>query len=279
MAENLEGELFLVATPIGNLEDMTFRAVRILQEADLIAAEDTRESKKLLNHFEIHKPMLSYHQHNQRKMAGEILKKLEAGAKIALICDAGTPGISDPGADLSAAAIEQGFKVTVIPGACALLVALTGSGLNTEKFVFEGFLPRKQKQRREALELLKEEQRTLIFYEAPHRLLSALGDLAEVLGQRRMVVCRELTKRFEEYVRGNIQDCLAHFQAKEAKGELVLIVEGQNEEELPEYSSEDIRAMVKDLLETGISRKAASKIVAEKTAKPARDIYALSLED
>ena len=225
----MTGTLYLCATPIGNLEDMTFRAVRVLGEVDLIAAEDTRNSIKLLNHFHIHTPMTSYHEYNKYDKGRELIDQLLAGKNIALITDAGTPGISDPGEELVRMAYEAGVPVTSLPGACAAVTALTLSGLSTRRFCFEAFLPADKKARRQILKELKTETRTIILYEAPHKLISSLNDLAEILENRQIVLARELTKIHEEFIRGNSIEILE--KAKDLKGEIVLIIEGNRKEE------------------------------------------------
>ena len=219
-------KLYIVPTPIGNLEDMTFRAIRILKEADLILAEDTRTSGKLLKHFEISTHMHSHHMHNEHKTVENVIARLQAGENIALISDAGTPAISDPGFLLTRACIEKGIEVECLPGATAFVPALVNSGLPNDKFVFEGFLPHK-KGRQTRLILLSQESRTIILYESPHRLVKCLGQIVEYFGaDRKICVCREISKFFEEFARGTAQEVLAHFQQKEVKGEIVIIVGG-----------------------------------------------------
>ena len=228
----MAGKLYLCATPIGNLEDMTFRAIRILQEVDLIAAEDTRNSIKLLNHFEIHTPMTSYHEYNKYDKGRELVQKLLAGTNIALITDAGTPGISDPGEELVKMAYEAGIEVTSLPGACACVTALTLSGLSTRRFVFEAFLPPDKKEHKLALERLKNETRTMIVYEAPHHLIRTLEELYETLGDRKLTVCRELTKRYEEKTLTTFSEILEYYKDNEPRGEYVLVIAGKTFEEL-----------------------------------------------
>lgn len=222
----MSGKLYICPTPIGNLEDMTYRTIRILNEVDLIAAEDTRHSIKLLNHFEISKPLTSYHEHNKDSKGGYLINKLLEGENIALISDAGMPGISDPGEDIIKQAIEHNIDIEVLPGATASITALVGSGLETAKFAFEGFLDRDKKVRRNQLEELKEERRTIIFYESPHRLKDTLKDMLKVLGNRRIAVNREITKKYQEIIREDIETVINIFNEKEVKGEFVLIVEG-----------------------------------------------------
>ncbi|WP_214809034.1 16S rRNA (cytidine(1402)-2'-O)-methyltransferase [Exiguobacterium sp. s102] len=229
--------LYIVPTPIGNLEDMTYRAVRILQEADIIAAEDTRQTMKLCNHFEIDTKLVSYHEHNKQVSGERLLEDLLSGKQVALVSDAGMPGISDPGSDLIRLAIAADIPVVVLPGANAALTALVASGLPTEHFLYYGFLPRKKKERREALETLRYEQGTLIFYEAPHRLKEMLGGVLEILGDRQLTLARELTKRYEEYIRGSVTEAL-DWASEEVRGEFVVIVEGTTEERPSEIQQE-----------------------------------------
>ena len=272
-----ESGLYLVSTPIGNLEDITLRALRILRQADLIAAEDTRQSRKLLNHFDIAKPLVSYHEHNKQRAEGQLLAALREGALVALISDAGTPGISDPGADLVRAALDAGLPVHAAPGASALLSALVVSGLDCRRFAFEGFLPRLAKERRALLANLAAEERTLVFYEAPHRLLATLADIDELLGPRQLVLARELTKRYEECIRGNAARCLAHFAQQEPRGEFTLLVAGAGPscEEIP--TEEELRGQMARLMREGQSRKAAAKDLAVRYGLPAKKLYDLSL--
>ena len=259
----MAGTLYLCATPIGNLEDMTYRAVRILKEVDLIAAEDTRNSIKLLNHFEISKPLTSYHEHNKDSKGGYLINKLLEGENIALISDAGMPGISDPGEDIIKQAIEHNIDIEVLPGATASITALVGSGLETAKFAFEGFLDRDKKVRRNQLEELKEERRTIIFYESPHRLKDTLKDMLKVLGNRRIAVNREITKKYQEIIREDIETVINIFNEKEVKGEFVLIVEGFKGEKTVQNSYEDLteREYVITLMENGMDKKDAIKTV------------------
>ena len=236
----MSGKLYICPTPIGNLEDMTYRTIRILNEVDLIAAEDTRHSIKLLNHFEISKPLTSYHEHNKDSKGGYLINKLLEGENIALISDAGMPGISDPGEDIIKQAIEHNIDIEVLPGATASITALVGSGLETAKFAFEGFLDRDKKVRRNQLEELKEERRTIIFYESPHRLKDTLKDMLKVLGNRRIAVNREITKKYQEIIREDIETVINIFNEKEVKGEFVLIVEGFKGEKTVQNSYEDL---------------------------------------
>ena len=259
----MSGKLYICPTPIGNLEDMTYRTIRILNEVDLIAAEDTRHSIKLLNHFEISKPLTSYHEHNKDSKGGYLINKLLEGENIALISDAGMPGISDPGEDIIQQAIEHNIDIEVLPGATASITALVGSGLETAKFAFEGFLDRDKKVRRNQLEELKEERRTIIFYESPHRLKDTLKDMLKVLGNRRIAVNREITKKYQEIIREDIETVINIFNEKEVKGEFVLIVEGFKGEKTVQNSYEDLteREYVITLMENGMDKKDAIKTV------------------
>ena len=259
----MSGKLYICPTPIGNLEDMTYRTIRILNEVDLIAAEDTRHSIKLLNHFEISKPLTSYHEHNKDSKGGYLINKLLEGENIALISDAGMPGISDPGEDIIKQAIEHNIDIEVLPGATASITALVGSGLETAKFAFEGFLDRDKKVRRNQLEELKEERRTIIFYESPHRLKDTLKDMLKVLGNRRIAVNREKTKKYQEIIREDIETVINIFNEKEVKGEFVLIVEGFKGEKTVQNSYEDLteREYVITLMENGMDKKDAIKTV------------------
>ena len=223
----MNGKLYLVATPIGNLEDITLRALRILKEVDYIAAEDTRNTLKLLNHFEIKKPLISNHRHNEEDRENSLIEKLKDGKNIAVVSDAGTPGISDPGEVIAKRAIEENIEVIPIPGACAAINALIASGLNTKEFVFFGFLPLNKKLRKEKLEEIKNENKTIIIYEAPHKIKDSLNDLKNVVGDRKIVLERELTKIHEEFIRGNIDEIIE--KSENLKGEMILLIEGNNE--------------------------------------------------
>ena len=259
----MSGKLYICPTPIGNLEDMTYRTIRILNEVDLIAAEDTRHSIKLLNHFEISKPLTSYHEHNKDSKGGYLINKLLDGENIALISDAGMPGISDPGEDIIKQAIENNIEIEVLPGATASITALVGSGLETGKFAFEGFLDRDKKVRRNQLEEIKEERRTIIFYESPHRLKDTLKDMLKVLGNRKIAVNREITKKYQEIIREDIETVINIFNEKEVKGEFVLIVEGFKGEKTVQNSYDDLneREYVIALIENGMDKKDAIKTV------------------
>ncbi|MDO5392314.1 MAG: 16S rRNA (cytidine(1402)-2'-O)-methyltransferase [Eubacteriales bacterium] len=274
----MSGKLFLCATPIGNLEDITFRVLRTLKEVDLIAAEDTRNSIKLLNHFDIHTPMTSYHEYNKIDKARTLIEKMQQGQNIALITDAGTPGISDPGEELVAMCYESGIEVTSLPGPAACITALTLSGLSTRRFAFEAFLPSDKKERRAVLEELKDETRTIILYEAPHRLVKTLAELYEVLGNRRMTLCRELTKRYETAFRSTLEELLAYYGKEEPKGECVLVIEGRSRKEMEEEAQQEWSAMplqehMAYYENQGIARKEAMKLVAKDRGVGKRDIY------
>lgn len=236
----MSGKLYICPTPIGNLEDITYRTLRVLNEVDLIAAEDTRHSIKLLNHFEISKPLTSYHEHNKDSKGGYLINKLLEGENVAVISDAGMPGISDPGEDIIREAIENNIEVEVLPGATAFVTALVGSGLDTRKFAFEGFLDRDKKTRREQLEDVKEESRTMIFYESPHRLKDTLKDMSKVLGNRKISINRELTKKYQEIIREDIDKAIEIFNERDIKGEFVLIVDGFKGEKTQKNNYDDL---------------------------------------
>ena len=279
MNENGVGELYLCATPIGNLEDMTFRCIRVLKEADVIAAEDTRNSIKLLNHFEIKTPMTSYHEFNKVEKARVLVEKMLKGETIALITDAGTPGISDPGEELVRQCIEAGIKVTPVPGAAACVNALIMSGMPTRRFCFEAFLPSDKKEKADVLEQLKAEQRTIIIYEAPHRLLRTLTELESALGgMRKIAVCKELTKRHETVYRDTISGALGYYTANEPKGEYVLVIEGRSPKELLEekraaWDDMSIEEHFNMYVSRGMDKKDAMKLVAKDRGVSKRDIY------
>ena len=279
MNENGIGELYLCATPIGNLEDMTFRCIRVLKEADVIAAEDTRNSIKLLNHFEIKTPMTSYHEFNKVEKARVLVEKMLKGETVALITDAGTPGISDPGEELVRQCIEAGIKVTPVPGAAACINALIMSGMPTRRFCFEAFLPSDKKEKADVLEQLKAEQRTIIIYEAPHRLLRTLTELESALGgMRKIAICKELTKRHEMVYRDTISGALGYYTANEPKGEYVLVIEGRSPKELLEekraaWDDMRIEENLNMYVSQGMDKKDAMKLVAKDRGVSKRDIY------
>ena len=279
-----KGMLYLVPTPIGNLEDMTMRAVRVLKEADLIAAEDTRNSRKLLTHFDIHTPMVSYHEYNKYDKARELTDRMLAGTTVALITDAGTPGISDPGEELVKIAAEAGIRVSSLPGACALTTALTMSGLPTRRFCFEAFLPPRKKERMAVLEELKKETRTIVLYEAPHHLKETLGQLREALGERDIVLLRELTKIHEEALRMTLSEAEAFYENTDPRGEYVVVIRGIDPEELEKESRRqweemDIPSHVQMYMQQGMDKKAAMKAAASDRGMSRREIYAMLLDE
>lgn len=273
-----KGKLFLVATPIGNLQDITFRAVNTLKEVDMIAAEDTRQSVKLLNHFEIKKPLISYYEHNKIAKGNYLIQQLLEGKNIALVSDAGSPGISDPGEDLVRLAIENDIIVTMIPGPVAAVTGLVISGLPTGRFVFEGFLPMNKRIRQERLKELKDETRTIIFYEAPHKLTYTLKDIFNAWGDRQIALARELTKKYEELIRCSLLEAIEKYKEDSPKGEYVLIVHGQDEEVLIEkerdkYADLNIEDHVQMYIDEGLTKKDAIKKVADERGIVKRDVY------
>ncbi|HEY9859406.1 MAG TPA: 16S rRNA (cytidine(1402)-2'-O)-methyltransferase [Candidatus Obscuribacterales bacterium] len=271
------GTLYIVGTPIGNLEDMTFRAIQVLKEVSAIAAEDTRHTGKLLQHFQIKTPQISYHDHNRLSRLPEMISRLQQGQAIALVTDAGMPGISDPGYELVKACAEEGLPVVPIPGPSAAITALSASGLPSDRFVFEGFLPAKGSERRTRLETLKPESRTLIFYEAPHRLQQTLQDFAATFGgDREIALGRELTKLHEEIWRGTITEAIAYYSNREAHGEFTLVVMGAEPTELV-LTEDALKAELQVLIGQGISRSQASRQLAQQTALPRRQLYQLAL--
>lgn len=279
----MPGILYLVATPIGNLEDMTYRAVRILSEVDLIAAEDTRNSIKLLNRFDIKTPMTSYHEHNKYEKATELVSKLVSGINIAVITDAGTPGISDPGEELVKQSYEAGVTVVPIPGACAAVNALIASGLPTRRFAFEAFLPADKKERRSILEELKRETRTIIIYEAPHRLNKTLGELGDVLGDREATVCRELTKKHETFFRATLNRAKEYYTENEPKGECIIVIQGLSREDIEsearkQWDNMSVPDHILLYMNQGMDKKDATKQVAKDRGVPKREIYEYSKE-
>jgi 16S rRNA (cytidine1402-2'-O)-methyltransferase len=278
----MSGKLFLCGTPIGNLEDITYRVISTLKACDVVYAEDTRHSIRLLNHFQISKPLHSYHEHNMVPAGKEIVEKLKRGEKIALVTDAGMPGISDPGEALVKLCIENELDFEVIPGVTAFTTALVGSGLDTSRFVFEAFLSRDKKQKRALLEKIKKETRTILFYESPHRLKETLKVMHEVLGDRKLVLARELTKKFEEFRRGTIESILTYYESHEIKGEIVLVVEGYQETELDLIvydPQESVKQHVMRLIAEGIDKKEAMKIVATERKIKKTEVYAVLIED
>lgn len=274
----MQGKLYLCATPIGNLEDITYRVLRTLKEVDLIAAEDTRNSIKLLNHFDIHTPMTSYHEYNKIEKADTLIAQMLAGKNIALITDAGTPAISDPGEVLVQKCQEAGITVTSLPGPAACITALTLSGLSTRRFCFEGFLSSDKKERKAVLEDLKEESRTMILYEAPHHLKGTLKELYGVLGNRKITLCRELTKKFETVFPTTLEDALEYYESNDPRGEYVLVLEGKShqqkeEEKQASFSEMSIEDHMKIYEDKGVDRKEAMKLVAKERGISKRDVY------
>ena len=277
----MSGILYLVATPIGNLEDMTFRAVRVLKEADLIAAEDTRNSIKLLNHFEIRTPMTSYHEFNKYDKADRLIEKLSEGQTDALITDAGTPGISDPGEVLVEKCYEAGITVIPVPGACAAVNALIASGQPTRRFAFEAFLPADKKERRAVIQELKNETRTIVLYEAPHRLVKTLKELRENLGDRELTLCKELTKKHESFVRTTLDEAISGFEDEDnaPRGEYVLVIKGKSEEAVEAekaaaWENISVTEHVEMYITGGMTKKDAIKQVALDRNLPKREVYA-----
>lgn len=278
-----KGTLYLVATPIGNLQDITLRAINTLKEVELIAAEDTRQTIKLLNHFEIKKPLVSYYEHNKIVKGNYLIEQLQQGKDIALVSDAGTPGISDPGEDLVRLCIENEITVTMIPGPVAAVTGMVISGLPTGRFVFEGFLPMNKRTRQERLKQLKDETRTIIFYEAPHKLPYTLKDMYNAWGERRIALARELTKRYEEVIRCNLSEAAERYQVETPKGEFVVVIEGQDQEVLQElerdkYSDISIEEHVERYVKEGLPKKEAVKRAAEDRGLNKRDVYNLVMK-
>ena len=274
----MTGKLTLCATPIGNLEDITLRVLRILREADLIAAEDTRNSLKLLTHFDIHTPLTSYHEYNKIEKGRILIKKMQEGCHIALVTDAGTPGISDPGEELVRMCWEEGIEVESLPGPSAVVTALTVSGLATRRFAFEAFLPADKKERKRILTELREETRTIILYEAPHHLLQTLQDLVDALGDRKAVLCRELTKLHETITRATLQELISQYTDQKPLGECVLVIEGmdprvRDQDMLREWQSVSIEDHVAYYEKQGMDRKAAMKQAAVDRGVSKREVY------
>lgn len=279
MNENY-GVLYIVATPIGNLEDITYRALRILGEVDFIAAEDTRHTLKLLNHFEIQKPMISYYEHNIRERGEKIIARIKEGKNAALVSDAGTPAISDPGEDLVRLCVEEGIRVIPVPGAVAGINALICSGISTKRFSFEGFLSVNKKSRIDHLEAVKESAYTLIFYEAPHKLSNTLSDMLKYFGNRRITVARELTKKFEEFIYTDLECAVKHYTENQPKGEFVLIIEGANEsEKASPFDNMTILEHINYYIENGIDKKEAMKKVAIDRNISKREVYAETIKE
>ena len=274
----MAGKLYLCATPIGNLEDITYRVVRTLNEVDLIGAEDTRNSIKLLNHFDIKTPMTSYHEFNKYDKAKQLVEMMKEGKNIAIITDAGTPGISDPGEEVVRQCFEAGIQVTSLPGPAACITALTMSGQKTRRFCFEAFVPKDKKEKVAVLEELKNETRTIIIYEAPHRLARTLKELRETLGNRQLTLCRELTKKYEEADKTTIDQAIEKYNEKEPRGEYVLVIEGKSQEEIQEenkqkWESMTIEEHMEYYISQGNDKKSAMKLVAKDRGVSKRDIY------
>ena len=271
----MSGALYIVPTPIGNLEDITFRAVRVLKEVDLIAAEDTRHSRVLLNHYGIRTPVTSYHEHNERTKARELVERLRQGTSIALLSDAGTPMISDPGYRLMVEAIGAGVQVVPLPGPSALTAALTAAGLPTDRFAFEGFLPAKKSERRSALEALRNDMRTLIFYETPHRLKETLADMAEIFGDRNVAIGREISKVHEEFLRGAMREIIVKIEQQNVRGEITLIVQGATSGALVE--EDQLISEVRQLADDGMRVKEISELLGARHGISRREVYRLAL--
>ena len=271
----MPGTLYIVATPIGNLEDITLRAMRVLKEVDLIAAEDTRHTQHLLNHFGIRTPLTSYHEHNERNKAGQLIERLQQGQSVALVSDAGTPAISDPGFRIVVEAVAAGINIVPIPGASAVTAVLSVGGLPTDRFVFEGFLPAKPKERRARLQALSAENRTLVFYEAPHRLKETLNDMQAILGERDIVVAREVSKAYEEFLRGPLSDVARRMAEGATKGEVTLLIRGA--EGAPTISEEQLKDEIDRLRQEGMRVKEIAQILGERYAYSKKEIYRMAL--
>ncbi|WP_294403446.1 16S rRNA (cytidine(1402)-2'-O)-methyltransferase [uncultured Clostridium sp.] len=275
------GKLYLVPTPIGNLKDITLRALEVLKESDIIAAEDTRQTLKLLNHFEIKKPLISYHKFNEQSKGNEIIDLLREGKTVALVSDAGTPGISDPGSVIVEKCIAENLDFEVLPGATAITTALVYSGLDTTKFLFRGFLPRENKERRVITDELLNSQETLIFYEAPHRLVDTLSYLLDTFGDRNIAVCRELTKLYQEIFRAKLSEAIQHFTDNKPRGEFVLVLEGKKLEDIKEEKKQEwidlsIEEHILKYIKDGINKKEAIKLVAKDRELPKSEVYKFS---
>jgi 16S rRNA (cytidine1402-2'-O)-methyltransferase len=271
----MPGILYIVATPIGNLEDITARALRMLKEVDVIAAEDTRHTQLLLDHYAIRTPLTSYHEHNEKTKALELVNRLAAGQNVAVVCDAGTPAISDPGYRLATAAIGAGIRIVPVPGASALTAVLSASGLPTDRFIFEGFLPAGKKPRRARLQSLRDETRTLVFYEAPHRLKKTLDDMVELLGDRQAVLAREVSKVYEEFLRGSLEELTCAAESRELRGEMTLVISGSAGES--RVDEDRLKAEIRDLKDRGLRVKEIAEILGERFGYPKKEIYRLAL--
>lgn len=279
----MTGKLYLCATPIGNLEDMSYRAVKTLKEADLIAAEDTRHSIKLLNHFEIKTPMTSYHEYNKVDKAKILVEKMLQGVNVALITDAGTPGISDPGEELVAQAAKAGIEISPVPGPAACICALIMSGLGTRRFCFEAFLPADKKERSVVLDELKNETRTIVIHEAPHHLLKTIKELLEILGDRRISICKEITKKYEDVNRTSIAKAVEYYENNPPRGEYVLVIEGRDRKEIEDMKQRQwddisVKEHFDMYIEKGMDRKEAMKAVAKDRGMGKREVYSMLLE-
>ena len=272
----MPGILYIVPTPIGNLDDITLRALRVLKEVELIAAEDTRHTQHLLSHFGIKTALTSYHEHNERDKARTLVERLKGGARIALVSDAGTPAVSDPGYRIVVEAIRAGIQVIPLPGAAALTTALCASGLPTDRYLFEGFLPAKSQERKGKLQSLRAETATLVFYEAPHRLLDALGDMLKIFGDREIAVARELTKVHEEFVRGKVSEVIGALAERDIKGEIVLLVQGATGE--AQVSDEELHAMIRQLAGDGMGVKEIAELLGERYGLAKKEVYKLALD-
>ena len=271
----MAGRLYIVPTPIGNLEDITLRALRILKAVDLIAAEDTRHTQHLLTHFGIDKPLTSYHDHNEREKALALVQRIKNGANVALVADAGTPAIADPGFRLVSAAIRAGIQIVPLPGASALATALSASGLPTDRFLFEGFLPAKKQERRNKLQELRDCAATLVFYEAPHRLNDTLGDMQQILGERAVVIAREVSKVHEEFLRGTVSEVIHQLTGREVKGEITIVVHGSTGE--ARVNEEQLRSDIQRLIGEGVGVKEISELFGERYGLSKREVYRLTL--
>ncbi len=279
----MSGKLYLIPTPIGNLKDITLRALDTLKTVDLIACEDTRQSLKLLNHFGIKKTLISYHKHNENGKSEDIIKRLLDGQNIAVISDAGTPGISDPGAVIAKRCIEEGIEFEVYPGATAITTALVYSGLDTDKFIFIGFLSRENKERKETMNSLMDRQETIILYEAPHRIQSTLNFIREVLGNRRIAVCKELTKLHETILRGTVEECIEYYEENAPRGEYVIVISGKSKEEIIEekklqWEELTIEEHILKYINEGKDKKEAVKLVAKERGLHKSEVYKYSLD-
>ena len=272
----MPGQLFIVPTPIGNLDDITLRALRVLKEVDLIAAEDTRHTQHLLNHYGIKTMLTSYHEHNEREKAYMLVERIKSGAKVALVSDAGTPAIADPGYRLVVAAIAAGIQIVPLPGAAALPTVLSASGLPTDRFLFEGFLPPKKSERKARLQALREQSATLVFYEAPHRLLETLNDMQQLLGDRELVVAREVSKVHEEFLRGTVSDVINQLADRVVKGEITLVVHGSTGD--AGVSEELLRTEIRRLKDEGMRVKEIAEVLGEQFRYSKKAIYRLALD-